>query len=87
MCFSNQIGPSPTATLDRFRSRVSFSATSHPPRDNEGEQEARVTYVEPRGRVVTDWMPAVQVWPVKHPADDLRSGPRADRLWRTWCHA
>ena len=34
-------------------------------RDSEGEWQSRVTYVEPRGRVVTDWMPAEQVRPVE----------------------
>lgn len=30
-----------------------------------GDWEALVTYVEPRGRVVTDWIPAEQLRPVE----------------------
>lgn len=33
-------------------------------RDAEGEREALVTYVEPRGRVITEWLPADLLRPV-----------------------
>jgi len=33
-------------------------------RDSEGEWQARVTYVEPRGLMVTDWLPAEKLRPV-----------------------
>jgi hypothetical protein len=33
-------------------------------RDDQGESQAIVTYVEPRGRAVTVWMQAEQVRPV-----------------------
>lgn len=34
-------------------------------RDSEGVWEALVTYVEPRGRAVTDWLAAEQLRPVE----------------------
>lgn len=34
-------------------------------RDSEGSWEALVTYVEPRGRVVTDWLQAEQLRPAE----------------------